>query len=292
MSHYQLSWPLTFLLAYTLGGVCNHSLTLAMHEVSHNLAFKSLFANRLFGIFVNLPMGIPAFASFKRYHTDHHKYQVRCSLAMGRRVCVGRALAGLTRYVLCLLQGEDEVDTDIPTAVEGRFFTNPLLKAFWMLIQVCGGTCLCHAWWCMPPVTMSLTSLPRPQPLFYALRPMFTVPKVPGKWELINVAAAVAFDATVYRFCGLQSVVYLVFSTLLGMGLHPMAGHFVAEHYAFVTGQETYSYYGPLNWFSYFVGYHNEHHDFPFIAGACVAGCVAVWLCGYVAVALRVCAGD
>ena len=181
---------------------------------------------------------------------------------MGRRVCLGGALAGLTRYVPCHLQGEDEVDTDIPTAVEGRFFTNPLLKAFWMLIQVCGGTCLCRAW-CISPVTMSLTSLPRPQPLFYALRPMFTVPKVPGKWELINVAAAVAFDATVYRFCGLQSVVYLVFSTLLGMGLHPMAGHFVAEHYAFVTGQETYSYYGPLNWFSYFVGYHNEHHDFP-----------------------------
>ena len=31
-----------------------------MHEVAHNLAFKALFANRMFSIIVNLPLGIPA----------------------------------------------------------------------------------------------------------------------------------------------------------------------------------------------------------------------------------------
>jgi sphingolipid delta-4 desaturase len=53
-------WPLLLLMTYTLSGSCNHFLTLAMHEVSHNLAFRSGPANRIFSIIVNLPLGIPA----------------------------------------------------------------------------------------------------------------------------------------------------------------------------------------------------------------------------------------
>ena len=34
-----------------------------------------------------------------------------------------------------------------------------------------------------------------------------------------------------FHFFGAKALVYLVLSTFLGGSLHPMAGHFIAEHY-------------------------------------------------------------
>jgi sphingolipid delta-4 desaturase len=59
-----LSWPF-FLTAYIFGATANQNLFLAIHEISHNLAFKSATANRLLAIFANLPIGIPYSASFR-----------------------------------------------------------------------------------------------------------------------------------------------------------------------------------------------------------------------------------
>ena len=39
------SWPIVILMAYTVGGVINHSLLLGMHELSHNLVFKKSTTN-------------------------------------------------------------------------------------------------------------------------------------------------------------------------------------------------------------------------------------------------------
>jgi len=59
-----LSWRF-FLTAYIIGATANQNLFLAIHEISHNLAFKSPLANRLFAIIANLPIGIPYSASFR-----------------------------------------------------------------------------------------------------------------------------------------------------------------------------------------------------------------------------------
>lgn len=111
----------------------------------------------------------------------------------------------------------------------------------------------------------------------------------------LNLAVQLSFDYALVKFCGgsLQPFFYLILSSFLAGSLHPCAGHFIAEHYFFskvdhgtesITEQktkstekkqphpldnlpppETYSYYGPLNFLTYNVGLHNEHHDFPAI---------------------------
>jgi len=137
-------------------------------------------------------------------------------------------------------QGEAMVDSDIPSIWELKLFNNAAMKIVWCILN----------------------------PLFYAIRPLFILPKTPGPLEVLNVVVQLIFDAFVMYFWGIKATAYLVFSTLIGLGLHPLAGHFIAEHYTFIKGQETYSYYGPLNFLMFNVGYHNEHHDFPRIPGA------------------------
>ncbi|KAI7881717.1 fatty acid desaturase-domain-containing protein [Mucor mucedo] len=84
----------------------------------------------------------------------------------------------------------------------------------------------------------------------------------PSKWEIINVIFTICSDALIVYFCGWRGLVYLLTSLWFGYSLHPGAAHFVQEHYTFDDGQETYSYYGILNFPFMNIGYHNEHHDF------------------------------
>lgn len=113
--------PIFMLCVYVIGATANHNLFLAIHEITHNLAFKGIRANKALAVFANLPIGVPYSAAFKvclprllkllslnelmcspqRYHLEHHKYL-----------------------------GEDGIDTDLPTHFELICLNNVLGKVF------------------------------------------------------------------------------------------------------------------------------------------------------------------
>ncbi len=94
-----------------------------------------------------------------------------------------------------------------------------------------------------------------------------TFARFPNRLELLNLGLMVGVDAALLRWLGPTALLYLTLSLVIAHGLHPVAAHFLHEHYVFATGQETYSYYGPLNRVTFNVGYHVEHHDFMNVPG-------------------------
>jgi len=205
------SWPVIILFAYFWGGTINHSLMLAVHELSHDLFFPEVWQNVWFGIFASLPISLPISLGFKKYHLIHHANQ-----------------------------GIVNVDPDIPTVFEGKYVRGPFKKFLFLLFQG----------------------------LIYAGRPLLTLPMPLTKMEIFAYIAQLTFNFLILHFFGGKVLCYLLIGTLLGCGIHPLAGHFIAEHYVWDERYETFSYYGKLNYLVYNVGWHNEHHDFPRIPGS------------------------
>ena len=84
-------------------------------------------------------------------------------------------------------------------------------------------------------------------------------------WVIVNWIVIFGADALIIIYMGPIAFLYLVFSLIFSIGLHPLGARWIQEHFLVAPPQETYSYYGPLNVPALNVGYHNEHHDFPSI---------------------------
>ena len=82
-------------------------------------------------------------------------------------------------------------------------------------------------------------------------------------WDTANLLAEIAVIAPFTWVFGLKALVFLLLSGLFAFGWHPTGIRGYGEHFVVRPSQPTNSYYGPMNWVSFNVGYHVEHHDFP-----------------------------
>ena len=99
------SWWIVFAAAYLYGAFANHALFVMIHECTHQLLFRGKTANRIAGMFANLPHIMPGYASFEKYHIKHHAFQ-----------------------------GIHELDADLPNKWEAKLINNSFLgKMLWLL---------------------------------------------------------------------------------------------------------------------------------------------------------------
>ena len=134
-------------------------------------------------------------------------------------------------------QGVLELDADLASPWEARLIgTSSAREALWLLL--------------FPLFTMARPARVQSIRLFTG-------------WTLVNWIVVLAVDVLVLWHMGATALAYLFLSFLFSIGFHPLGARWIQEHYLMTPEQETYSYYGPLNWVAFNVGYHNEHHDFP-----------------------------
>ncbi len=207
---HKLSYINYFLVSYFIGATITQALFLAIHELSHNLFFKNIKYNKLYSIFLNLPIGIPFSISFRDYHLEHHKHL-----------------------------GKFGLDTDLPSNIENKIVKGKYLKTIWLSLQI----------------------------VWYAFRPILIKQYPLTLYHTLNILSQLLFNTLIFKIFGIGPILYFLLCDLIAGGLHPCAYHFISEHYLLnKSSQETFSYYGKLNYLTWNVGYHNEHHDFPCIA--------------------------
>src|SRR5262249_55449801 len=117
--------------------------------------------------------------------------------------------------------GHVELDPDVVSRREARLIGNsPLRKALWILF-------------------LGFSQALRPHKL-----------RNQGFWDpwiAANLVIQILVDVGLLLVLGPQALAYLALSTFFALGLHPLGGRWIQEHYVTREGQETYSYYGILN---------------------------------------------
>jgi sphingolipid delta-4 desaturase len=101
------AWALFLGITYLIGATIAQAIFLAIHEITHNLAFHKETHNNILALFTNIPIVLPFAISFKIYHGMHHWEQ-----------------------------GKDGIDMDIPARTEANFFKGFFGKMVWFVHQI------------------------------------------------------------------------------------------------------------------------------------------------------------
>jgi sphingolipid delta-4 desaturase len=92
-------------VAYVVGAWLSHVCWVLIHESTHNLVARPRALNHVGGFLANVPLLIPAYGAFRKYHLLHHRRQ-----------------------------GDYRADADLPSVLEARRFGRTAWgKALWFL---------------------------------------------------------------------------------------------------------------------------------------------------------------
>ena len=207
----DMRWWVIPIVAFLFGAFANLACWALIHEGAHNLVARTSRANRWWSMIANLPILVPAAATFRTFHRHHHRQQ-----------------------------GDRWFDADLPLPEEVRIVGgSPWRKALWLMLF-------------MPLQVVRASRLPHI--------------RIGGAATNLNIAVVALYAALIFGAGGLGSLIYLLLSSWLAMGFHPLGARWIQEHHLLSGAQETTSYYGPANWLVMNCGYHTEHHDLPGIA--------------------------
>ncbi len=194
--------------------------------------------------------GIGAFANHANYviiHDATHNLILR-NKSVNKLIAILADLPNLTAGAMGFRvyhlkhhshQGDYEHDADLANHWEARLVGNKWYrKALWLMLF----------------------------PFFQLTRPpRLKAITMRDRWFVLNLLGAAIYDIAIVYFFGWAGLLYLGFSFIFSVGLHPVGARWIQEHYTNDPNQETYSYYGPINRVCLNMGYHNEHHDLPSI---------------------------
>ncbi|GHJ87303.1 hypothetical protein NliqN6_3705 [Naganishia liquefaciens] len=233
----RTTWPLSWkflLVSYAVGGTANQNIFLAIHEITHNLAFKRILPNKVLAMVANVAIGVPYAMAFKGYHIEHHKFL-----------------------------GEDGIDTDLPSKWEAIVLNNVAGKTFFATFQI--------LFYALRPgfIRSQRPTLYHALNLVLILAADALIVHAWGWYSLFYLLMSSFFAGSLHPCAG-----HFIAEHYLMAGDKDVAVVQGAQRNADVQdglegirelSQETTSYYGWLNALCYNVGYHNEHHDFPSI---------------------------